>query len=54
MKYELHHNDDEQREYYTDRYDDVSMLPIGIQETIPTHIIYICRFQHIIEYFGIR
>ena len=27
IKYELNYNDDEEREYYTDRYDDVPTLP---------------------------
>ena len=27
IKYELNYNDDEEREYYTDRYGDVSTLP---------------------------
>jgi hypothetical protein len=36
MRYELHHNDNEERPDYADRYEDVPLLPREL-ETIQSH-----------------
>ena len=53
IKDELHHNDDEQREYYTDRYDDVSMLPRGSRNNSISHKLNL-QISALIECIGTR
>lgn len=41
IRYELHHNDDEERPDYTDRYEDVPLLPRGTRNNSIPHDLYL-------------
>ena len=40
MRYELHHNNDEERQSYDDRYDDVPLLPKGMRNNSIAQSLY--------------
>lgn len=41
IRYELHNNDDEERPDYTDRYQDVALLPRGTRNNSIPHDLYL-------------
>ncbi len=46
MKYEIHHNNDEERPDYTDRYEDVPLLPRGMRNNSIPHNLYLQIEEH--------
>lgn len=54
MRYELHHNDDEERPDYTERYEDVPLLPRGTRNNSIPHDLYLqIREDHRIFWYKI-